>query len=73
MVIMQGSEWVEPVQRSSGKSGNYSPPPLEQLITSPLPPAPPIPQDDQMSITSAATDATHRELIRLEAKVIVKE
>lgn len=72
MITMQGSEWVEPVQRSPSKVGSYSPPPLEQLISAPLPPAAPLPQDDQISITSAATDAANRELTRLEAKVIVK-
>lgn len=69
----EGSEWVEPVQRSPSKVGSYSPPPLEQLISAPLPPAAPLPQDDQISITSAATDAANRELTRLEVKISAAE
>lgn len=69
---VQGSEWVEPVQKSPNKGGSYSPPPLEQLISAPLPPAAAL-MDDQVSITSATTDAASKELVRLEAKVILKK
>lgn len=60
------------MQRSPNKGGSYSPPPLEQLISAPLPPAAAL-LDDQVSITSAATDTASRELARLEAKVILKK
>nr|XP_045581790.1 GRIP and coiled-coil domain-containing protein 2-like isoform X2 [Procambarus clarkii] len=60
----EGSEWVEPVHRSPGKQRGYSPPPLEQLINSPL-----TSQDDNVSIASINTDATGKEMARLEAKL----
>lgn len=60
------------MQRSPNKGGSYSPPTLEQLISAPLPP-PTALVDDQVSITSAATDTVSRELARLEAKVILKK
>ncbi|XP_069938947.1 GRIP and coiled-coil domain-containing protein 2-like isoform X1 [Cherax quadricarinatus] len=64
----EGSEWVEPVHRSPGKQRGYSPPPLEQLINSPL-----TSQDDNVSIASINTDATGKEMARLEAKLSAGE
>lgn len=66
----EGSEWVEPVHRSPSRPGGYSPPPLEQLINSPLPSNVGIPpQEDTISIASINTEATAKEIARLEAKL----
>ncbi|XP_068244172.1 GRIP and coiled-coil domain-containing protein 2-like [Palaemon carinicauda] len=66
----EGSEWVEPVHRSPSRPGGYSPPPLEQLINSPLPSNVGIsPQEDTISVASINTDATAKEIARLEAKL----
>lgn len=66
----EGSEWVEPIHQSPGRPGGYSPPPLEQLINSPLPSNVGLPpQEDTISIASLNTDATSKEIARLESKV----
>lgn len=70
----EGSEWVEPVHHSPGKLRGYSPPPLDQLINSPLPSAVGLTsQDDNVSITSINTDATGKEVARLESKLSAGE
>ncbi|KAK7020730.1 GRIP and coiled-coil domain-containing protein 2 [Halocaridina rubra] len=67
----EGSEWVEPaVHRSYGRPGGYSPPPLEQLISSPMPSNVGLAQqDDAVSVASINTDATSKEIARLEVKL----
>ncbi|XP_042209950.1 GRIP and coiled-coil domain-containing protein 2-like isoform X2 [Homarus americanus] len=70
----EGSEWVEPVHRSPGKPRGYSPPPLDQLINSPLPASVGLTsQDDNISIASLNTDATGKEIARLETKLSAGE
>ncbi|KAG7153296.1 GRIP and coiled-coil domain-containing protein 2-like [Homarus americanus] len=71
---IDGSEWVEPVHRSPGKPRGYSPPPLDQLINSPLPASVGLTsQDDNISIASLNTDATGKEIARLETKLSAGE
>ncbi|CAL4122755.1 unnamed protein product, partial [Meganyctiphanes norvegica] len=65
----EGSEWVEPSRGSPAPRHGYSPPSLEQLISSPLPTnASTNSFDDNASIASFNTETTTKEVSRLEAR-----
>ena len=71
----EGSEWVDPPTIHSNKLSEdhrYSPPSLDQLLSSPVAQNPSVPyQDDLVSLTSAQTDTNSKEILRLSNKVYI--